>query len=195
MSNLCRLALSFIILFSANSFSASVMIPLQKIATYNFSMDYDCANTDPNPDNCGWTSTEDHTNENLMFYMNAQWNSSIYDELTISLAGENSTTTRHFMDGFYEDNGMNGYFENASATLSGNTILTFNASETDDWGYEVYYDSWTFDGTYLVHRYESQSYAPDSENTYQVTYQAVPLPAAAWFFASALMSLGLTRKK
>ena len=99
------------------------------------------------------------------------------------------------MNGFYEDNGMNGYFESASATLSGNTILTFNASETDDWGYEVYYDSWSFDGTYLVHRYESQSYAPDSENTYQVTYQAVPLPAAAWFFASALMSLGLTRKK
>ena len=101
MSNLCRLALSFIILFSANSFSASVMTPLQKITTYNFSMDYDCANTDPNPDNCGLTSTEDHTNENLMFYMDAQWNSSIYDELTISLVGENSTTTRHFMNGFY----------------------------------------------------------------------------------------------
>ena len=53
MTNLYRFALSFIILFSANSFSASLMTPLQKIETYNYSMDYSCANTDPNPDNCG----------------------------------------------------------------------------------------------------------------------------------------------
>ncbi len=195
MSNVCRLALSFIILFSANSFGASVMTPLLKIETYNFSMDYSCANTDPNPDNCISSSTEDHTNENLMFYMDAQWNSSVYNELTISLVGENSTITRHFMDGFSEDNGMAGYYENASATLSGNTILTFNASQTDDMGYELYYDLWTFDGINLIYRYESNQYGGfDYESTYQVTYQVVPLPAAACFFASALISLVLVRK-
>ena len=100
------------------------------------------------------------------------------------------------MDGFSEDNGGAGYYENASATLSGNTILTFNASETDDLGYEVNYNSWTFDGINLIYRSESNQYAGfDYESTYQVTSQAVPLPAAALFFAIALMSLSLTRKK
>ena len=159
-------------------------------------MDYSCANTDPNPDNCQYTNTQDHTNENLFFYMDAQWNSSIFDELTISLTGENSSITRHFMDGYSVDNGGAGYIEYASATLSGNTILTFNASETDDLVYELNYSSWTFDGINLIYISQSNQYGGfDYETTYQVTYQVVPLPAAAWFFASALMSLGIIRKQ
>ena len=184
---------------SAQANSASVSGTLQKILTQENYFNYDCLD---NPSGCaGLVTTTEFTDEELLDF-NAEWDIST-DTLTVDIGD----TSDVFENGFTEFV-PGGTHETQIAQViadSNDSITTIFANNNLTLTPDQVSLTIAFDSAYLIKTSERSSNPSLQIGGYDQTFKTyylfqadvseVPVPAAAWLFGSALIGLGICRKK